>query len=122
MLVRSIKSGLELLEHFWVNRLGFVFADAHNVADGHCCDKLSLGELANDGGWLLAALLLGQRVALQRAHSLHVSVIHCLLVELFAQFEIDGGALEGRRGVERVRTIVVFDQLDDRGRHAPDLA
>lgn len=78
---------------------GFVFASAHNVANGHSGNHFVSGELANDSSWLITALSLDQLVALQCADALNLSVIEGSLVELLAQPECDGCALEGRIGV-----------------------
>jgi len=65
-------------------------------------DQLVVGELADDGGGLVALLLLRQLVAIQGDDALDVATVQGLLVELNAQLEADGRGLEGGGGSQGV--------------------
>lgn len=55
-------------------------------------------------------------IALEGAHRLDLASVDGFLFELLAELELDGGVLEGGRGVEGV-LVALLDQFD-RGRDA----
>lgn len=92
--------------------LWFVDASGDDVVnlDDHL-DFLG-GEGPDDGGPLLAGLLLGQHVAFLCDDRGDVSAVGGRLRELLADLEPEVGVLEGGLGGERVLSVVVR-QLDD---------
>lgn len=62
---------------------------------------------------LVTLLLVDHFVAVQGDDAAHLAPVEGLLLELFAQLELDRGALEGGDGVEDV-LIAFLDQLDGR--------
>lgn len=83
-----------------------VCSHAFNIANGHGDNALVIGEFAHNGGWLVAALLMRQRIAVQCAYALHFASIDGLLVEFLAQLECDGRIFECRLCGERI--IIAF--------------
>lgn len=89
-----------------------VVSDALGISSGHGGSQVGLGELTDDGGWLVALLLMDQLVvALEGAHGLDLASVDGFLLEFHAELERDGGVLEGGRGVEGV-LVALLDQFD----------
>lgn len=96
----------------WPRLGGLVVPDALGVSSGHGGRQVGCGELPDDGGWLIALLLVHQLVvAVEGAHRLDLAAVDGFLLELLAELELDGGVLEGRGGVEGV-LVSVLDQFD----------
>lgn len=93
---------------------GGVVSDALGTSSGHGGGQIGRGKLPDDGGRLLALLLVDQLVvALEGAHGLDLAPVDGFLVEFLAELELDGGVLEGGQRVERV-LVALLDQLDRR--------
>lgn len=104
-----------------VHSLWFVDACGDDVInlDDHL-DFLG-GEGPDDGGLLVAGLLLGEHVAFLCDDRVDFSAVGGLLLELLADLEPEVGVLEGGLGGERVLAVVV-GQLDDRSSGVTQLA